>query len=114
MRDTITMVKELGGEEITVVPGTVAKLVADASAEEEWRFAVDSLKQRDEPGMKEGVRIALEPLNRFETYFLNRHDQALVLAEAVGPMCGICLDAFRMNIEETDMYQAIRACASRA
>lgn len=113
VKDTITMVKELGGQEITIVPGTVGKVVADAGAEEEWNWAVESLKQCYEHGMKEGVRLALEPLNRFETYFLNRHDQALALAEAVGPTCGICLDAFHMNIEEKDTFQAIRNSASR-
>ena len=30
------------------------------------------------------MRLALEPLNRFETYFVNRRDQALRLAEEVG------------------------------
>jgi sugar phosphate isomerase/epimerase len=113
VKDTITMVKELGGEEITIVPGTVGKLVAEASPDEEWQWAVESLKECYEHGQKEGVRLALEPLNRFETYFLNRHDQALALAEAVGPHCGICLDAFHMNIEEKDMFQAIRNSASR-
>lgn len=113
VKDTITMVKELGGQEITIVPGTVGKLVADAGAEDEWNWAVASLKQCYEHGQKEGVRLAIEPLNRFETYFLNRHDQALALAEAVGPTCGICLDAFHMNIEEKDMYQAIRNSAKR-
>jgi sugar phosphate isomerase/epimerase len=111
--DTITMVKELGGEEITIVPGTVGKLVPEAGPDEEWQWAIESLKQCYEHGMKEGVRLALEPLNRFETYFLNRHDQALLLAEAVGPFCGVCLDAFHMNIEEVDMFQAIRNVGSR-
>ena len=32
-KDTITMVKELGGEEITIVPGTVGKLIADRAKE---------------------------------------------------------------------------------
>ena len=113
VKDTITMVKEMEGEEITIVPGTVGKLTPEASPDEEWRWVVDSLKQCYDHGMKEGVRLALEPLNRFETYFLNRHDQALVLAEAVGPKCGICLDAFHMNIEEKDMFAAIRAVGPR-
>lgn len=52
--------------------------------------------------------LALEPLNRFETYFLNRADQALRLAQDVGPDCGVCLDVFHMNIEEQDMFAAIR------
>jgi D-psicose/D-tagatose/L-ribulose 3-epimerase len=113
VKDTITMVKELGGEEITIVPGTVGKIVPDAGPDEEWAWAIDSLTQCYQHGLKEGVRLAIEPLNRFETYFLNRHDQALLLAKAVGPECGICLDAFHMNIEERDMLQAIRNSKGR-
>lgn len=107
VNDCITMVKELEGEEITIVPSTVGKIKAEGDPEEEWLWAVESLKQSYEHGQQEGVRLALEPLNRFETYFLNRHDQALLLAEAVGPDCGVCLDAFHINIEESDPYQAI-------
>jgi sugar phosphate isomerase/epimerase len=113
VKDTITMVKELGGEEITIVPGTVGKLTPDASPEEEWKWAVESLKQCYDHGQKEGIRLAVEPLNRFETYFLNRHDQALRLAKEVGPECGICLDCFHMNIEEKDLFQAIRNAKGR-
>jgi sugar phosphate isomerase/epimerase len=113
VKDTITMVKELGGEEVTIVPCTVGKLVPEASPDEEWTWAVASLKECYEHGLKEGVRLALEPLNRFETYFLNRHDQALLLAEQVGPTCGVCLDCFHMNIEEKDMLAAIKATGSR-
>ena len=113
VKDTITMVKELGGEEITVIPGTVGKLTPDTSAAEEWSFAIDSLTQCYEHGVREGIRLAIEPLTRFETYFLNRHDQALALARAVGPDCGICLDTFHMNIEERDLYQAIRNAKGR-
>ena len=48
------------------------------------------------------MRIGIEPLNRFETYFINRTDQALALAEDVGGNCGVSLDIFHMNIEEAD------------
>jgi len=113
VKDTITMVKELGGEEITIVPSTVGKIAAQGNPEEEWQWAVGSLKQCYEHGKKEGVKLALEPLNRFETYFLNRHDQALALANAVGPECGICLDTFHLNIEEKDMLGAIRAAKGK-
>ena len=54
------------------------------------------------------MRIGLEPLNRFETYFLNRADQAVALAKDVGGNCGVTLDIFHMNIEEADWAQAIR------
>ena len=44
---------------------------------------------------------------------LFRHaEQALALAEAVGPNCGVCLDIFHMNIEEDDVPAAIRRAFS--
>ncbi len=113
VKDCITMVKELDGEEITIVPGTVGKVNADSTPEKEWQWAVDGLKEAYAHGQREGVRLALEPLNRFETYFISRADQALALAEAVGPDCGVCLDAFHMNIEEDDMLAAIRRAGRR-
>jgi D-psicose/D-tagatose/L-ribulose 3-epimerase len=113
VKDTITMVKELEGHEITIVPSTVGKVKPQGAPDEEWKWAVESLKQCYEHGQKEGIKLALEPLNRFETYFLNRHDQALLLAEEVGPDCGICLDVFHLNIEEVNMFDAIRKSKAR-
>ena len=107
LKDCVTMVKELEGEEMTIVPSQVGKVAAMASPEEEWAWAVEGLKEVYDHSEKAGVVLGLEPLNRFETNFLNRHDQALLLAEAVGPNCGICLDAFHINIEEANLYQAI-------
>jgi sugar phosphate isomerase/epimerase len=112
-KDCITMVKELDGYEMTIVPATVGKIVADATADEEWKWAVESMKEIYEHSEKAGVRLAIEPLNRFETYFLNRAEQAMALAEATGPNCGVCLDAFHINIEEADLYEAIRSTKGR-
>jgi D-psicose/D-tagatose/L-ribulose 3-epimerase len=108
IKDCLTMVSELGGKIMTVVPGTVGKIVPVGSPAEEWEWAVESLKQCQGHAEQVGVRIALEPLNRFETYFLNRGEQALELADAVGGNCGVALDAFHMNIEEVDLLGAIR------
>ncbi len=108
VKDTIDMLAALGGEVLTVVPSTVGKIVPMGSPEDEWEWAVESLKQCQGHAEEKGVRLALEPLNRFETYFVNRHDQALALAEDVGGNCGVCLDIFHMNIEEADWRQAIR------
>ena len=113
VKDCITMVKELEGEIMTIVPGTVGKIEPDASAEEEWDWAVQSMREIYDHGQKEGVRLAIEPLNRFETYFINRGDQALALAEETGPECGVILDTFHMNIEEDKPYEAIREAGDR-
>jgi sugar phosphate isomerase/epimerase len=107
MKDVVSMVSELDGEIITLVPVTVGKIMPDAPPEQEWQWVVEGCKEVYAHGLKAGVKIAIEPLNRFETYLINRADQALALARAVGRDCGVCLDAFHMNIEEEDFHGAI-------
>ena len=113
VKSVVTMVKELEGTEITIVPATVGKIVPDSTPELEWKWVVQGLQEVYAYARQCGVRMAIEPLNRFETYFLNRADQALRLAEEVGPECGVCLDVFHMNIEEVDMHAAIRKVGKR-
>ena len=72
VKDCITMVKELQGQEITIVPATVGKIIPDGSPEEEWKWAVDGMAEIMAHALVEGVRPCIEPLNRFETYFINR------------------------------------------
>lgn len=113
VRSVVQMAADLGGQIVTVVPATVGKVIPEGKPEEEWQWVVAALKEVYELSERLGVRLALEPLNRFETYFLNRADQALALADAVGPHCGVCLDAFHLNIEEADMFASIRSVQGR-
>jgi sugar phosphate isomerase/epimerase len=113
VKDVVTMVKELDGKMVSVVPATVGKIIPDGRPEEEWEWAVEGMKEIYEYAESVGILIGIEPINRFETYFINRGDQALALAEAVGPHCGVCLDTFHMNIEEEDMFEAILRAKGR-
>lgn len=113
VKSVITMVSELDGEIITLVPATVGKVVPDATPEEEWAWVVEATKECFTHAKSRGVKIAIEPLNRFETYFFNRCAQALALADAVDPECGVCLDAYHLNMEESDIYDAIRLAGDR-
>ena len=112
-KDCVDLVAALDGTEMTIVPATVGKITPDGTPEEEWEWAVTGLKDIYAHAQPLGVRLAIEPLNRFETYFINRGEQAMALAEAVGDECGVCLDAFHINIEEADLYQAIVDCGPR-
>jgi sugar phosphate isomerase/epimerase len=113
VKDIITLVKELDGEMVSVVPGTVGKIMPGARPEEEWEWAVASMQECYAFAQEAGVKLGIEPINRFETYFVNRGDQALALAEATGPDCGVCLDIFHMNIEEQDPHATIRQVGDR-
>jgi sugar phosphate isomerase/epimerase len=113
VKDCLTLVSELGGRILSVVPSTVGKVVPMATAADEWRWGVEALRECQAHAESVGVRIGLEPLNRFETYFLNSAEQALALADEVGGDCGVALDMFHMNIEEPDWAAAVRACGDR-
>jgi D-psicose/D-tagatose/L-ribulose 3-epimerase len=71
VKDCLSFVSDLGGKIVTVVPSTVGKIVAMASPDQEWEWAIEGLKECQAHAESVGVRMGLEPLNRFETYFLN-------------------------------------------
>jgi len=55
------------------------------------------------------VTLCIEPLNRFETDFLNTCDQGLKLIKAIGSKAvKLHLDTFHMNIEEKNQAVAIK------
>ena len=59
-----------------------------------------------------GVRLALEPLNRYETSLVNTVEQAMDVVAGVGsPALGVLLDTFHLNIEEKDPAEATRMAA---
>jgi len=86
---------------------------ADAAPPDEqrrqWKTVVKNLKiicRHAEPRQQQ---ICLEPLNRFETDFINTCDQALKMVKDVGsPALKLLLDTFHMNIEEKFAAAAIR------
>ncbi len=70
---------------------------------------VENLRDIAEYAAERDVRLAIEPLNRYETSLVNLLEQAVEIADAVGgPGIGVAADTFHMNIEEKDMAAALR------
>jgi D-psicose/D-tagatose/L-ribulose 3-epimerase len=75
---------------------------------DEWKHAVDGLQQLGDTLAANRVTLAIEPLNRFETYFLNTAADAAELCDQVNhPNIGILFDTFHANIEEKDIAAGI-------
>jgi D-psicose/D-tagatose/L-ribulose 3-epimerase len=86
-----------------------ADAVEPTQQKQEWALVVKNLKELAAYARAKGVTICIEPLNRFETDFLNTCDQGLRLVRAVkSPAVKLHLDTFHMNIEEKDQAAAIR------
>ena len=71
---------------------------------DEWKWAVEGFQAVGETLAAHQVTFAIEPLNRFETYFLNTAADAAQLAKQIGhPNIGILFDTFHANIEEKNI-----------
>lgn len=76
---------------------------------DEWKWAVDSMREVAEHGQKVGVKLGLEYLNRFECYLLNTAADGARFCRDVGhPNCGMMYDTFHAHIEEKSIPAAIR------
>ena len=86
-----------------------ADAVPPPQQKKEWALVVKNLRALARHAEARGVTLCVEPLNRFETDFLNTVDQGLKLLRDVGsPALKLHLDTFHMNIEEKDQAVAIR------
>ena len=110
LRDAIAATAEAGAR---LIDGPLYSPVGDLRGrrrtDDEWRWAVEAY-QSVTPALEEyDVTLAIEPLNRFETYFLNTAADAAALCDQVGhPRVGVALYTFHANIEEKDIAGACR------
>jgi sugar phosphate isomerase/epimerase len=72
------------------------------------QYLEDCLQECTEAADIRGIRLAIEPINRYETDLINTVDEGLKLIDQVGsPKLGLLLDTFHMNIEEQNIDEAI-------
>ncbi len=111
LTELITMADELGAAGVVSVPvrpphtfpGVTDLETMAVAAFRDWVTALP-------PGR---AAVFLEPLNRYEAFFLRRVDQAVAISRQVDhPRVLALADFFHMNIEEADMAEPIRAAGS--
>jgi D-psicose/D-tagatose/L-ribulose 3-epimerase len=80
---------------------------------EEWEICKESLFKVAEFAKDYKVFLALEPVNRFESHFLNTAEEAKTLINEINhPQLKIHLDTFQMNVEENRLYNAIKTAGN--
>ncbi len=79
-----------------------------------WERSIPAMKELGDFAEDLGIDIALEILNRNETYILTDCREAMEYCDRVGSKAvNILLDTYHMNIEEDDMFEAIRLAGGR-
>jgi D-psicose/D-tagatose/L-ribulose 3-epimerase len=110
LKDGIRTASELGAA-LFIGPflAPVGYLPGRRRTADEWKRGVEGLQQLSEALDSHNITLAIEPLNRFETYFLNTVADAVALCEEVNhPRVGVLFDTFHANIEEKNIADAVR------
>lgn len=108
-KDCIEAAAESGGRMIAgPLYSPVGHLPGRRRTGDEWQRAVEMFQELTPTLDKCDVTLAIEPLNRYETYFLNTTDDAVRLCTEIGhPKVGILFDTYHANIEEKSVSTAI-------
>lgn len=102
--------------EALVVIGGVRGVLQGSDQERRGQYgrAVESVRRYAEYAQPLGVSLAVEPINRYETNYLNTIQQSLDFVDEVGlANVGILADTFHMNIEEVDLAGSLRSAGER-
>ena len=110
LKDTVKAGAEAGAK---VIAGPlycpVGFLPGRRRTTDEWKRGVEGHQAIGDTLASHGVTLAIEPLNRFETFFLNTAaDAAKLCAEINHPQIGVLFDTFHANIEEKEIGAGYR------
>ena len=85
-----------------------ARMVPPDQRKIEWERAVQNLQKVCVLANENGLMIALEPLNRFESDLINTAEDVMKLVSDINdPAARVMLDGFHMSIEEKNLEEAI-------
>lgn len=110
IKRAVDLTAELGSDVLCgVLYAPWAVLTGQRRTADEWRRSVDCLRVIGDYAGKQGITIALEPVNRYEGYFIATAQEGVqLLREVDSPWIKLHLDTFQMNIEEPSLYEAIK------
>ncbi|KKL53313.1 hypothetical protein LCGC14_2276680, partial [marine sediment metagenome] len=110
LKEGVDVACELGTDVVSgVIYAAWGEFTGKMRTEDEWNYSKECLLKVAEYAEGKGVVLALEPVNRFETYFLNTIEDTRKMVEEINhPNIGIHADTFHMNIEEENFYGAIK------
>ncbi len=119
LKECVDFAVAIGAPLIIVVPAAIARTAPLGqfqteeewveAAEREWNYAVESVQKAALYAGEKGILLAIEPINRYESFMVNSAEQGRrFVSDAGSEAVKLHLDTFHMNIEESDLPAAIR------
>lgn len=123
-RACIDLAADVGAPLLVVIPAPAGRTapIGNPSDQEAWRFAyqqewdnaVDSVQRAAAYAAERGIELAIEPINRYESFLVTNLEQATRFIEDVGAdNLRVHLDTFHMNLEEPNLAEAVRQAGDR-
>ncbi len=110
VEDCLRFGAEIGAPLVQMLPSGETRLGPIAARRDEWAWSVEGMRAATGTAERLGIRIAVEPLNRYEAYLVTTvHEGLAYVADVGSPWVGLTVDVFHANIEEVDVAGAIRA-----
>lgn len=73
-----------------------------------WKNSSEVLKEAGEYAKSKGIGLNVEVINRFETDFFNKVEEAAEFVDMIGlDNVKLLVDTFHMNIEENNIYESV-------
>jgi sugar phosphate isomerase/epimerase len=116
VKDCIDFAKRVGAPHIIVVPSPVgiSSLPTGKDYNELWNNAVNNISSIAGYALENGVKICIEAINRYETYFLNTLAKAYKFVKEVNhPAVCIMADLFHMSLEENNIGNSLRMISDK-
>jgi len=90
---------------IGLIRGKVDESISQTEAEE---WTISCLRKCAERAKEHNIKLTLEPVNRYESNFINTISEGIEFIKRVGVNnLGLLIDTFHMNIEEVSIYDSI-------
>ena len=94
--------------------GYVGRVRAVSTIDEEWRLFAQAVRQIAQRARALDLSLVMEVLNRYEAHLVNTASEAVAFVDEVGAgNVGVLLDAYHMNIEESEPAAALRQAGHR-
>ncbi|MDR0877148.1 MAG: sugar phosphate isomerase/epimerase [Treponema sp.] len=116
LKDSVDFAVKVGAKIIIVVPSPVGRVAPPEckSPETLWASAIKNISEAADYAQKNNVKLAIEPINRYETYFANTAEKAYALVKDINhPAVGIMADVFHMSLEERNIPQSLLMIADK-
>ncbi|MDE6603752.1 MAG: sugar phosphate isomerase/epimerase [Lachnospiraceae bacterium] len=110
IRDSVDFAVKVGAKIMIVVPSPVGRCVKPEgiSMDKLMENAVHNVRKAADYAKERGVTLAIEAINRYETYFMNTLAKGMDFVRAVNhPAVGMMADLFHMNIEEASLTDSL-------